>query len=151
VSRKLTPGEMGMVQAMFATNAGFERARIFPYNYWWPFPNKRAMTPTGDIFFDTPQYRDDYSLPTVPLHLRSLFMHESTHLYQWYVLGQLVIFRGPFDRNYEYVIQPGKKFSDYGLEQMGQIVEDYHTLANGGAVPGKALADYAGLLPLAGK
>ena len=148
MSRSLTLGEMAMIQQMFGTSSEFSRARIFPYNYWWPLPNKRAMTPTGDIFFPPEDHRDDFSLPTVPLNLRALFMHEATHLYQWYVLRQWVIVRGPFDRNYEYELVPGKALNDYGLEQMGQIVQDYYTLAHGGVVRGKKIEDYRDAVPV---
>lgn len=148
--RSLTPGEIAMIREMFGTMVGFTRARVFPHNFWWPYPNKRAMTPAGDIYFAGVDYRDDYSLSIVSLELRALFMHEATHLYQWYVLGQWVIVRGPFDRNYVYDLTPGKALRDYGLEQMGQIVQDYYTIRNGGAVRNKryVASDYRDALPV---
>lgn len=148
--RPLTVGETRMIQTMFGTTAGLARARIYPHNFWWPYPNRRAMTPQGNIFFAEEDYRNDFSSPVVPLLLRALFMHEATHLYQWYVLGQWVFLRGPFDRKYDYVLEPSKALKDYGLEQMGQIVQDFYIIRQGGTVPGKGISviDYRDALPV---
>lgn len=148
--RGLTAGEMNMIRAMFGTTVGFARARVYPRNFWWPYPFKRAMTPEGNIYFPGGDYRDDYSSLMVPLWLRALFMHEATHLYQWYVLRQVVFVRGLFNRNYDYKLVPGKALKDYGLEQMGQIVQDYYTIQHGGFVEGitYGVRDYRDALPV---
>lgn len=146
--RALTPGELGMMRWMFGRTGGMERARVVPHNFWAPFPNRRAMTPDGNIYFHGNDYREDFSHPAVPVELRALFMHESTHLWQTYILGWNLMVRGPFDRNYRYQLTPGKKLREYGLEQMGQIVQDYHLLRNGRAVRGRALAQYADAVPV---
>jgi hypothetical protein len=150
VGRALTAGELGEIRWMFGTTAGIERARVFPHNFWAPFPNRRAMTPDGNIYFHGDDYREDFSSHAVPLRLRALFLHESTHLYQHYVLGYRLMISGPFDRNYAYELEPGKKLRDYGIEQMGQIVEDFYTLRHGGIVRGKpySAGHYAEVLPV---
>lgn len=149
-ARGLTQGEIGMQRAMFGNAIAFSRVKIYPFNFWWPFPNDRAMTPEGNIYFPHQDFRADFSAGDVPLNLKALFMHESTHLYQWYGLGQIVWLVGPFDRNYNYQLAEGKAFKDYGLEQMGQIVQDYYTLKHGGSVPGKDpdLTLYEAILPV---
>lgn len=151
--RGLTQGEIAMQRAMFGNTIVAAKVRIYPRNFWWPIPNDRAMTPDGNIYFPSQDFRADFSAGDVPISLKALFMHESTHLYQWYGLGQWVFARGPFDRNYEYELIPGKKFQDYGLEQMGQIVQDYYTIKHGGTVRGKSYsaADYEPILPLRGQ
>jgi len=148
--RRLTQGELAEIQWMFGVVPGIERARIFPYNFWWPYPNDRAMTPNGNIFFPSQDFRDDFSLGNVPIALRALFMHEATHLYQWYALHMWVWVRGPFERNYNYVLEKGKPLRAYGLEQMGQIVQDYYRLRHGVPVRGISygLADYADAVPV---
>jgi hypothetical protein len=73
VGRRLTLGELRMVQAMFGTTTGFGEAKVVARNMWWPYPNDRAITPNGNIFFPHQAYRDDYSVATVPLPLRALF------------------------------------------------------------------------------
>ena len=148
-SRRLTAGEIAMQRAMFGNGIDYDRARIHPYNMWWPFPNVRAISPNGSIYFAPRHYRPDFSASDVPLRLKALFMHESTHVYQWYGLGWWVWLRGPFDRNYSYELVPGRIFHQYGLEQMGMIVEHYYTLLQGGVVPKSyTAADYETLLPL---
>jgi hypothetical protein len=58
---------------------------------------------------------------------------------------------GPFNRNYNYELQRGKKFSQYALEQMGMIRQHYYIVREGGKLPLKyryTLADYLPLLPI---
>ncbi|WP_442679942.1 hypothetical protein ACSBM8_01660 [Sphingomonas sp. ASY06-1R] len=125
-----------MIDFMFGTTTGFGHARVFSHNFCWPFHFDREMAPNGNIYIPNPHYKEDYSDPTVPLKLRAVFMHESTHLYQWYILGKYVWYRRARDRTYDYKLVRGKGLSDYGIEQAGQIVEDYYILSNGGSVPG---------------
>ncbi len=152
VGRRLTLGELRMVQAMFGTITGFGTARIIDRNLWWPYPNDRAITPNGNMFFPHQAYRDDYSAATVPLSLRALFMHEATHVYQFCVLKIIVFAVGPFDRNYVYELVERKALKDYGIEQMGQIVQDFYTISNGGKVAGNRYrpSDYAAAVPVRG-
>lgn len=147
--RRLTAGEIAMQRAMFGGGVNYARARIHPYNLWWPFPNTRTIAPNGSIYFPPLHYRPDFSAADVPLGLKALFMHESTHVYQWHVLGWWVWARGPFDRNYSYELVPGRRFDQYGLEQMGMIVQHYYMLLHGGVVSKPyAASDYETLLPL---
>lgn len=152
IGRAMTQGELNEIRWMFGTTAGISRARIVPRNFWAPFPNRRAMTPDGNIYFHGSDYREDFGLPSVPLGARALFMHESTHLYQHYVLGYHLMVSAPFDRNYEYTLETGKKLRDYGIEQMGSIVEDFYTLRHGGSLGTKpwTLADFASAVPVRG-
>lgn len=79
-------------------------------------------------------------------------MHESTHLCQHYVLGYHLMISAPFDRNYNYVLKPGQKLRDYGIEQMGSIVEDFYSLRHGRRRRDLfySLADYADAVPVRG-
>lgn len=151
VGRLMTPGELRLVQAMLGPHAAYAQAVVYPRNLWWPYRFRRAMTPAGNIFFPPHQYQTDYSLPHVSVGLRALFLHESTHLYQWYVLQQWVWARGMVDRNYSYKLESGKKLRDYPIEQMAQIVEDFYRLSHGWPpvfpVPYKA-QDYRDVLPV---
>ena len=147
--RNLTAGETRMVTAMFGPHGGYARAKIYPRNFFWPNPTARAIPPDGNIYFPGDVFEDDFSLPFASLAQRALFMHEATHLYQWYVLRQWVFLRGPFDRNYRYDLIPGQALKDYGLEQMGQIVQDYYLLMHGGAADRRYRAsDYRDAVPV---
>ena len=86
----------------------------------------------------------------MPIDLRALFVHEATHLYQHCALGMWLMLRGPFDRNYGYQLEKSRALRGYGIEQMGQIVQDYYTLRNGGRarLRGARLEDYADAVPV---
>jgi hypothetical protein len=61
-----------------------------------------------------------------------------------------LMLKGPFDRNYGYRLEKGKALRGYGIEQMGQIVQDYYTLRNGGRprLRGVRPDDYADAVPV---
>ncbi len=106
------------------------------------------MTPDGRIYFPPKHYLDDFS--TAPLAIRAWFVHEGAHLYQFYSLGWNIKLRGAVDRNYDYLLDPRKKFQQYGLEQQGSIAQDYYTLRNGGTISKPYnLSDFATTLPFA--
>lgn len=138
-----------MLQSVYANHITYPRVRIHSERLMWPFPKDRAMAPNGEAYFPGDEYAVDFAQPGVSLSKRGTFIHEGAHLYQWYGLGQAVWLRGPFDRNYSYVLTPGKAYKDYGLEQMGMIAEHYFLLMNGGrtGLP-YALADYQKILPV---
>ena len=148
--RTLTRGELAMIRWMFGAIPNIERTRVYPLNFWWPYPNDRAMTPNDNIFFPHQDFRDDFSLLSVDAGLRALFMHEATHLYQHYVLGMWLMLRGPFDRNYDYQLERDKPLRAYGIEQMGQIVEDFYLKRHGRRVLGRTspLDAYADAVPV---
>jgi hypothetical protein len=151
VGRRLTHGEFRMLDWMFGRTTNMNRARITGHNFWWPYPNDRAMVPDGNIYFPGEDYRDDFSDPGVDVEKQALFMHEATHLFQYHTLGMWVVTRRLWEGgNYDYVIEPGKPFDQYGIEQMGQIVQDFYLLRHGKRRKKSpyVLADYAGLLPL---
>ena len=135
-----------MLQDVFADGIDYGRVRIHPHRLLSP---TRAMTPWGRMYLPGGWYAPDLSSQAVPLNVRAVFVHEGAHLYQWYGLRRLVWLRGMVSRNYDYELVPGKPYPAYGLEQMGQIAEDYYTLLNGGRTgrPYK-LADYQPLLPV---
>lgn len=148
-NRLLTPGEVLLLQSVYANRIAYGQVRIHSERWMPVFPNDRAMAPNGHVYFPGDEYAPDFSLPTTPLRKRATFIHEGAHLYQWYGLGQTVWLRGPFDRNYRYTLIPGKAYETYGLEQMGSIAQDYYTLREGGRIAEPyGLTDYAPLLPV---
>jgi hypothetical protein len=71
--------------------------------------------PHGDL------YRSDFSLENI--NLQSHFIHEMTHVWQAQTRGRwyLMLMRHPWCR-YEYMLEPGKPFARYGIEQQAEIV-----------------------------
>lgn len=147
-NRRLTLGETQILQSVFGNWIEYPRVRIHSERWAPVFPNDRAMAPNGEIYFPGAEYAADFAF--APLAKRATFVHEGTHLYQWYGLRQTVWLRGPFQRNYNYALVPGRRFQDYGLEQMGMIAQHYYVLREGGRIPlPYTLADYQALLPVA--
>jgi hypothetical protein len=149
ITRNLTAGEKEMLRAVFGTGITYSSVRIHNYKWFIFQPDDTAMTPNGQMYWPPAEYLADFSLSTVGLSTRAWFVHEGTHLYQHYGLGWNVIARGIVDREYNYTLDPAKKFADYGLEQMGDIASDYYTLKQSGRITKSyGLADYASLLPI---
>ena len=149
--RHVTSGEVAMLQAVYGTRIPYSVVMIYPRRWMWPFPQDRSMAPNGNVYMPGTEYANDYSNPAVDLYRRSTFVHEFAHIYQWYVIGETVWLRGPFNRTYDYVLLPGKKWSDYGLEQMAMIAQDWWLLKHGGRTLNPTqypVSAYANLMPV---
>jgi hypothetical protein len=148
IHRVLTLGETTLLRSVFGAGINYTAVKVHNHKFIFFQPDDTAMTPNGQIYFPAKHYLSDFS--TASLRDRAWFIHEGAHLYQHYALGWNLIVRGPFDRGYDYKLDPTKtKFSDYGLEQMGDIAQDYYTLKNGGSISkSHTLAEYAALLPI---
>ncbi|MFO1256417.1 MAG: hypothetical protein U1E37_12240 [Sphingomonadaceae bacterium] len=90
------------------------------------------MAPAGHLHFHplSESYCEDFSAASP--HLQAHFIHEMTHVWQaqtrgWWYLPLI----GPFQRRYRYVLKPGKRFSDYGIEQQAEIVAHAFMLRRG--------------------
>lgn len=146
-NRPLTSGERTLLQSVFSNWIDYDRVRIHSERWAPVFPNDRAMAPNGQVYFPGAEYAPDFSVASFAK--RATFVHEGTHLYQWYGLNQTVWLRGPFQRNYDYRLTPGKAFQDYGLEQMSMIAQHYYVLREGGRISlPYTLADYQTMLPV---
>lgn len=147
--RPLTQGEIRMLQSVFNNHIKYDRVEIYSRPYSRFLTQTRAMAPDGSIYYPEIDYRPDFSSGSVGLLDKAKFIHEATHLYQHYELHWNLLFWGPLDRNYAYVIEPGKTFPSYGLEQMGSIAQDFFVLRSGGSIRRKdGLASYTPLLPV---
>ena len=108
--------------------------------WWWLQPRGITMAPMGHLHFHpaSDSYCDDFSEAS-PAH-QAHFIHEMTHVWQaqtrgwWYLL--LV---GPFQRKYSYTLKPGKKLTDYNIEQQAEIVSHAFALRRGWKVADEAL------------
>ena len=121
--RFLTPGEITLARAIFSDAIDYSRIRLIE-GKWWPFqPRGSAMAPTGNIHFhpDGGGWSDDFAAE--PLHRQGFFIHELTHVWQAQAKGRfyLPLMRHPFCR-YSYVLEDGRPFERYGLEQQAEIV-----------------------------
>ena len=108
------------------------------------------MAPMGHLHFHpgSGSYCDDFSRASAARQAH--FIHEMTHVWQaqtrgWWYLPLV----GPFQRKYGYKLKPGKKLTDYNIEQQAEIISHAFMLRNGWTAPDHAgsLATLEVLLP----
>lgn len=138
----LTSGEIRLATELYCHNIQYNRVWVHHGSYL-PFglqENNTAMTPNGEIWFETNVYRDDYSMASVDY--QHLFMHEMMHVWQ-YQRGMNVRIRGlvSWAANYKYSLDK-KKLSDYSMEQQASIASDYWLLMKPGFVKNKRMINY---------
>lgn len=145
--RPLSEGERMLVRSVFGEAIDLDATRVFARRFV-PLAHRRglAMAPNGHVYFHPADHREDFS--RAGLSQQAWFMHEMTHVWQ-HQCGACVWLRGLLNRRYGYLpFDPSRPFSSYGVEQQGDIVQDYFTLMRGGPVPGAPpLAAYRALLP----
>lgn len=117
--RPLTEGEKSLVRWIFADTIQLDRVQIIAHK---AVLKNHAISPNGYIYFHAQNYCHDFS--KCSLGLQSWFIHEMAHVWQ-YQQGMAVVRKALFDRRYHYVIQQGKLFLNYGIEQQAQMVQDY--------------------------
>lgn len=148
-SRALTPGERALVREVFGDSIDPDRTRVHARRFV-PFAHRRglAIAPNGDVYFHPHDHREDFSQAS--LGQQAWFIHEMTHVWQ-HQCGVCVWLRGLVNRRYGYLpFDPRRPFSSYGVEQQGDIVQDYFLLSRGARVPGApSLEAYRALLPFA--
>ncbi len=146
-SRPLTPGEIALARSVFCNAIDYSKVRMVRRK-WWPFqPRNTAMAPTGNIHFHPHGnlWSEDFSAE--PLHRQGLFIHEMTHVWQSQTRGRfyLPLMRHPFCR-YSYIIDDGRPFGRYGLEQQAEIVRHAFLAERGftlAAAPPRSLLPFA--------
>lgn len=130
--RLLTQGEISLANELFLYSVRYHEVWIHHGSYL-PFDlqnNNTAMTPNGEIWFETNVYRDDFSVSTADF--QHLFLHEMMHVWQ-HQRGMMVRMRGAFSWAADYSYDLTKnKLSDYSMEQQACIVSDYWLLVKHG-------------------
>ena len=134
--RHLTSGEADLARSIFGHSLDYSKVRLFE-GKWWPFhPRQAAMAPMGDIWFhpDGGGWSEDFSRE--PLSRQGFFIHELTHVWQTQKGGRfyLPLMRHPFCR-YDYRLEPGRPFRQYGVEQQAEIVRHRFLADRGCALP----------------
>lgn len=117
--RELTAGEKLLIQSVFVDQIDLELPRVYA-SYW--VIRGYAISPNGNIYFHPADYLLDFS--QARLGKQAWFIHEMTHVWQ-VQQGMRIIRKALFDRRYQYLLQAGKSFLSYGIEQQAQMVQDY--------------------------
>lgn len=145
MGRKLTSGEIELAREIYKDSIKYRQVKIHHGKYFFAQPAGSGMTPNGEIYVaDDAEhnnflYKKDYSTQSVGL--KAFFIHEMAHVWQYQnkilrvktsaVLGQIRHF-GRYNKMYKYVLKPGKKLIDYGIEQQAAIIEDYYIVVKEG-------------------
>ena len=117
--RSLTLGEKQMAREVFGSNLKLDDIQIIAHRL---VIKNYAISPNGNIYFHVKDWCEDFS--TQPLNIQSWLIHELTHVWQ-IQQGIAVIRKAMLDRRYSYVLEKGKAFLMYGVEQQAQMVQDY--------------------------
>ena len=117
--RGLTQGEKVLAQSVFGNSLHLDSVEIIAHR--WVLKNY-GISPNGKIYFNIANWCEDFSRQS--LGQQSWLIHELTHVWQ-VQHGMRVLLRALFNRKYSYVLQEGKLFFKYGIEQQAQMVQDY--------------------------
>ena len=127
--RPLTKGEIAMAWMVFEDAIDYSKVKVHaePYLWFGLQPKKLAMTPDGEIYFHESDAREDFSKQKP--RQKNWFIHEMVHVWQ-YQLGYPVAIRGAIrlGLDYKYVLQKGKRLSDFNMEAQGDLLADFYTL-----------------------
>lgn len=118
-SRPLTKGEKQLAASVFSTCLDVQNIQIVAHRLVLAH---YAISPNGHIYFNIQDWSDDFSVES--LSKQSWLIHELVHVWQ-IQQGLAVVRKALFDRQYHYVIEQGKQFLHYGIEQQAQMVQDY--------------------------
>lgn len=117
--RPLTSGERKLACSVFGSSLNLDSIQVVAHRAIW---KHYAMSPNGHIYFHPQDWRADFS--KAPLSVQSWLMHELTHVWQ-VQQGMAVVRKALLNRNYHYILEQGKQFLQYGIEQQAQMVQDY--------------------------
>jgi hypothetical protein len=145
--RPLTVRERALAHSVFRDAIDYDRVRIHNRKWWWFQPRKITMAPDGNLWFHPQSNLFCEEFCDRDIGLQGLFIHELVHVWQHQMGVFLPLARHPFCR-YEYRLEPGRHFLQYGIEQQAEIVRHVFLLRNGRQPKGAAPLDhYSGLLP----
>lgn len=118
-SRKLTAGEIVLARSVFGSNIKLDDVHL--KTALWVLKNY-AVSPNGNIYFHPADWIADFSHASIGK--QSWLIHELTHV--WQLQQGLKVVRGALiNRRYDYVLETGKSFFNYGIEQQARMVQDY--------------------------
>ena len=125
------------MRGVFGDAVDVSQVQVRRRRWWWLQPRSTTMAPSGHLHFhpDSGNYCEDFS--TAAPRQQAHFIHEMTHVWQsqrrgWWYLPLV----GPFQRKYSYKLKPGKKLTDYNIEQQAEIVAHAFMLSRGWTATG---------------
>ena len=149
--RRLSEGERRLTADTFGQDVDLERVRLWapPLPRLFrlrPFVAGNLVWPGRDLIV-WPKARRDFA--EADLYLRSLFIHEMTHVWQSQRGVNLLFAKlraGDSAASYEYVLETGSAWPAFNIEQQAMIVQHDYVRRCGGTCPYPAEA-YQAVLP----
>ncbi|CAN5816612.1 hypothetical protein BH11MYX2_BH11MYX2_03370 [soil metagenome] len=139
-NRPLTDGEIAMLKPIFRDGVDYPQVRVIDNSF--PLqPENVYMTPRGHIYAPGTLYSSDFSLGSYGI--RSTFVHEMTHVWQFSNGMDLIArgaietlkYRGNYEKAYPYELAADRDLVEYGMEQQASLVEDYFDVTYQHGVP----------------
>ncbi len=124
--RPLTSGEIAMAKTIFGNQMDYSAVRVSSHR------SKKSKAFHGQMYLTWTSYADDFSKVNSKWK-QSNFLHELAHLWQEQQGVNLItsaikeFFRhgGNYSRAYRYNLTKDVQFGTLGIEQQGEIIEDY--------------------------
>jgi hypothetical protein len=137
--RPLSAAERALADQVFGAALDAARVRMVGQEHWASagavlLGRGQQLVVRGDRIF-VPRGKSGMAPPdfcTQGPAMTALLAHELTHVWQYqngYMTGATYILS--FNWRYDYALEPGLEFLDYGFEQQASIVEDYVRLSHG--------------------
>lgn len=127
--RGLTLGEIQLIESVFSDQIQqLDHIRIIAHR---AILKDYALSPNGHIYFNAHNWRPDFS--TADVHIQAWLIHEMVHVWQLQQ-GIRVVRKAILNRRYRYILQAGKHFLSYGVEQQAQMVQDYFIRKKSGQI-----------------
>lgn len=117
--RSLTIAEKQLAKSVFSASLQLEQVQIVAHRL---VLKHYAISPNGNIYFHPSDWCEDFTQESI--FKQSWLIHELVHVWQ-FQRGVKLIRKGLLDRQYRYVLEQGKHFFQYGIEQQAQMVQDY--------------------------
>lgn len=122
--RFLTDGEKQLAYSIFGEQLKLDDIEIVAHRL---VLKNYAISPNGNVYFNISNWEDDFSVTT--LERQSWLIHELAHVWQLQQ-GISVVRKAIFDRRYHYILEEGKNFFQYGVEQQASMIQDYFLQKN---------------------
>ncbi len=136
--RKLTGGEITLLSKVFAQTIPYTTQRVRVNSDNWG-GETNSITPGSTPFLTSEIWCADFSDKDVSKEAQSTFVHEFTHVWQYYhgvtklsALWLMARYGSDYDtKAYRYDLSDSDDLTDYNIEQQAAIIEDFWRLKNG--------------------
>ena len=136
-TRSLTDGEKSLLRPIFEITLPLEVMQVSRNDMKWGGADN-SITPGDTPFMAKSVWSTDYSSSSVSDDDRGTFIHECVHVWQFYhgvtklsAIKLFVWYRSDYQPNaYRYDLSGNDDFTDYNMEQMAAIIEDWWRILN---------------------